>query len=269
VNNRVLVTGGTGTVGRVVVDRLLAAGATVRILSRGRRRHHSDVEHVVGNVRSGDGLDAAVAGVDTIVACVDPAEHLVAAAKRAGEPHLVYISIVGVDRVPFPYYRAKLADERLIAASGLPWTVLRATQFHDLIAVLLRFLAKPPIMALPAGWRVQPVDVRDVGERLAELALGEPVGRAPDFAGPEVRDVTDLARSYLSMVGKRRPFLPIWLPGKVFRAYRTGGHLAPEHAAGTITFEQYLAEQLAAGRVPYADAIHDYLSFRRTKLPSN
>jgi uncharacterized protein YbjT (DUF2867 family) len=265
VTNRVLVTGGTGTVGRVVVDRLLAAGATVRILSRGRRRQRADVEHVVGNVRSGEGLDAAVAGVDTIVHCVDPARHLVAAAKRSGGPHLVFISIVGVDRVPFVYYRAKLADERLIAASGLPWTVLRATQFHDLIAVLLRFLARPPIMALPAGWSVQPVDVREVGDRLAELALGEPAGRAPDFAGPEARTVTDLARSYLSMVGKRRPMLPIRLPGKVFRAYRAGGHLAPEHAVGTITFEQYLTEQLAAGRLPYGDAIHDYLRLNRRR----
>lgn len=254
-----LVTGGTGTVGRVVVDRLLASGADVRILSRGRRRRDTDVEHITGNVRTGDELDRAVADVDTVVHCVDPAQRLVAAAKGAGVAHFVFISIVGVDRVPFGYYRRKLADERLIAASGLPWTVLRATQFHDLIAVLLRALAKPPIMALPAVGSFQPVDVRDVGDQLARLALGEPGGRAADFAGPEVRTVTDLARSYLSMVGKRRPILPVWLPGKVFRAYRSGGHLSPENATGTVTFEEYLAEQLAAGRVPYGEAIHDYL----------
>jgi uncharacterized protein YbjT (DUF2867 family) len=259
VTSRILVAGGTGTVGRVVVDRLLAEGVDVPILSRGRRRHHPDVERITGDMRTGAGLDAAVAGVDTIVACVDPVQHLVAAAKRAGTPHLVYISIVGIDRVPFGYYRRKLADERLITASGLPWTVLRTTQFHDLIAVLLRMLAKPPVMALPAGWSFQPVDVREVGERLARLALDKPAGRAPDFGGPEVRTVADLARSYLAMVGKRRPIVPMWLPGKVFRAYRAGGHLAPEHAAGTITFEDYLAEQLAAGRVPYGDAIRDYL----------
>jgi uncharacterized protein YbjT (DUF2867 family) len=267
VTTRTLVTGGTGTVGRIVVNRLLTEGADVRVLSRGRRRRHTDVEHVTGDVRTGAGLDAAVTGVDTIVHCVDPAQHLVAAAKRAGSPHLVYISIVGVDRVPFAYYRRKLADERALAASGLPWTVLRATQFHDLLAVMLRMLSKPPVMALPAGWSFQPVDVREVGSRLAELALTEPSGRAPDFAGPQVRAIDDLARSYLSMVGKRRPIVPIWLPGKVFRAYRAGGHLAPEHAGGTITFEEYLAEQLAAGHVPYRDAIDDYLRRRRPKEP--
>jgi uncharacterized protein YbjT (DUF2867 family) len=245
-----------------VVDRLLAAGAPVRIVSRGRRRRRGDVEHLIGDVRSGDGLDQAVADVDTIVMCVDPAPQVVAAAARAGAAHLVYTSIVGIDRIPFFYYRRKLADERLIAASGLPWTVLRATQFHDLIAVILRMLAKSPVMALPAGGGFQPVDVRDVGTRLAALALGEPAGRAPDFGGPEVRTVKDLAHSYLSMAGKRRPIVPIWLPGNVFHAFRRGENLAPENASGTITFEQYLTEQFATGHLPYADAIGDYL--RRT-----
>jgi uncharacterized protein YbjT (DUF2867 family) len=264
--NRVLVAGGTGTLGQIVVDQLLVSGADVRILSRGRRRHRrGDVEHVLGDLRTGAGLDAAVSGVDTIVQCAEHVHRLVAAAKQADSPHLLYTSIVGVDRVPFGLYRRKLADEQLIATSGLPWTVQRATQFHDLIAVLLRLSAKSPVLALPAGWSFQPVDVREVGARLARLALGEPAGRAPDFGGPQVRKISDLARSYLAIVGKRRPILPVWLPGRVFRAYRSGGHLAPEHADGTITFEQYLAEQLATGAVPYSDAIHDYLRLRRPK----
>jgi uncharacterized protein YbjT (DUF2867 family) len=263
VSNRILVTGGTGTVGRIVVDHLTTAGEDVRVLSRGRRRHQrTDVQHVVGDVQTGDGLDAALDGVDTIVHCVYPAEHLVAAAKRAGSPHLVYVSIVGIDRVPFALYRMMLANERTIAESGLPWTVMRATQFHDLIAFLLRMLAKPPVMALPSGLRFQPVDVRDVGERLARLALGEPVGRAPDFAGPQVRALDDLARSYLAIAGKRRPIIPIRLPGKVFRGIRGGGLTAPEHAAGTITFEQYLRERVGSGQLPYRDAIRAYLPRR-------
>jgi uncharacterized protein YbjT (DUF2867 family) len=266
--NRVLVAGGTGTLGRIVVEKLLASGADVRVLSRGRRRHRrSDVEHVRGDLRTGVGLDAAVSGMDTIVQCAEHVHHLVAAAKRAGSPHLLYTSIVGIDRVPFRLHRRKLADEQLISSSGLPWTVLRATQFHDLIAVLLRVLAKPPVLILPAGWSFQPVDVREVANRLALLALGEAVGRAPDFGGPQIRAISDLTRSYLAMVGKRRPILPVRLPGRVFRAYRSGAHLAPEHPDGTITFEQYLTEQLAAGDIPYGDAIHDYLRLRRSKEP--
>lgn len=261
--NCVLVTGGTGTVGRVVVDQLTAAGKDVRVLSRGRRpNQRADVEHVVGDVQTGAGLDAALDGVDTIVHCVYPTENLVAAAKRAGSPHLLYVSIVGIDRVPFVFYRRMLANERTIAESGVPWTVLRATQFHDLIAFVLRVLAKPPVMALPSGLKFQPVDVRDVGERLAGLALGEPIGRAPDFGGPQARTLDDLARSYLAIAGRRRPMAPIRLPGKVFGGIRGGGLLTPEHAAGTITFEQYLEEQQAAGRLPYRDAIRAYLRRR-------
>lgn len=261
--NCVLVTGGTGTVGRIVVDQLTAAGKDVRVLSRGRRpNQRADVEHVVGDVQTGAGLDAALDGVDTIVHCVYPTENLVAAAKRAGSPHLLYVSIVGIDRVPFAFYRRMLANERTIAESGVPWTVLRATQFHDLIAFVLRVLAKPPVMALPSGLKFQPVDVRDVGERLAGLALGEPIGRAPDFGGPQARTLEDLARSYLAIAGRRRPMAPIRLPGKVFGGIRGGGLLTPEHAAGTITFEQYLEEQQAAGRLPYRDAIRAYLRRR-------
>jgi uncharacterized protein YbjT (DUF2867 family) len=264
--NRILVTGGTGTVGRIVVDSLTTAGKDVRILSRGRRPHQrTEVQHVVGDVQTGDGLDAAVDGVDTIVHCVYPTEHLVAAAKRANSPHLVYVSIVGIDRIPFGLYRKMLGNERTIAESGLPWTVMRATQFHDLIAFILRMLAKPPVMALPAGLRFQPVDVRDVGDQLARLALGEPVGRAPDFGGPQARALDDLARSYLAIVGKRRLIVPLRLPGKVFGGIRAGGLLAPEHAVGTITFEQYVREQVGSGQLPYRDAISAYLPRRRGK----
>lgn len=259
---RVLVIGGTGTLGSVVVDRLLDAGADVRVLSRGRRRRRSNVEHLVGDARSGAGLDRAFADVHTIVMCAEHAAQVVAAAKRASVAHFVYTSIVGIDRIPFFFYRRKLDDEHLIAESGVPWTVLRATQFHDLIAVILRMLAKSPVMTLPAGFSFQPVDVREVGKRLADLALGEPVGHAPDFGGPEVRTVKDLARSYLSMTGQRRAMMPVWLPGKAFHAFRLGKNLAPDHATGTITFEEYLREQLATGRLPYGDAIRDYL--RRT-----
>lgn len=252
--------------GRIVVDHLAAEGKDVRVLSRGRRPQQStDVRHVVGDVQTGDGLDAAMDGVDTIVHCVYPSEHLVAAAKRAGSPHLVYVSIVGIDRVPFALYRMMLANERLIAESGLPWTVLRATQFHDLIAFLLRMLAKPPVLALPSGLRFQPVDVRDVGARLAQLALGEPIGRAPDFGGPQARALDDLARSYLAIVGKRRSIVPVRLPGKVFGGIRADGLLSSEPAAGTITFEEYLGEQVAAGQRPYRGVIRTYLPHRRPK----
>ena len=262
---RILVTGGTGTVGRVVTQRLLDAGAQVRVLSRGLRPRSSSggATHAVGDVKTGEGLADAIAGVDTVVHCVDPAHHVVEAALEAGSPHLVFISIVGVDRVPLGYYRRKLADEELISTSGLPWTILRATQFHDLVAALLGVLAIPPIMIVPAGWSFQPIDVRDVGARLAALAQSEPAGRVPDIAGPEVLPAADLARRYVAMVGKHRPVVPVHVPGRIGRGYRAGGNLAPDRAVGAVPFERYLEEQLAAGTRPYGDAVRSYLRLPR------
>jgi hypothetical protein len=100
---------------------------------------------------------------------------------------------------------------------------------------------------------------------LAALALAEPAGRVPDIAGPEVLPMADLARRYLAAVGKRRPAVPAALPGRIARGYRAGDNLAPERAVGTVPLDRYLEEQLAAGTVPYGDAIRSYLRFPRFK----
>jgi uncharacterized protein YbjT (DUF2867 family) len=164
----------------------------------------------------------------------------VEAARRAGVRHLVYISIVGVDEVPLGYYKAKLAVEKLIEESGIGWTVLRATQFHDLPVMIFRALAKLPVLLLPAGVRDQPVEVAEVAQRLAELAGQAPAGRVQDMGGPEIRTLESLARAWLKSTGRRRAILNVPLWGRTYRAVRQGGHLAPEQATGKGTFEEYL-----------------------------
>ncbi|MET8247949.1 SDR family oxidoreductase [Streptomyces sp. NPDC005202] len=245
----ILVTGGTGTLGRLVVERLRADGHEVRVLSRHTQPYAVDLRE------GGPGLDAAVAGVDAIVHCAtsprgdeEAAAHLIAAARRAGVGHLVYISIVGIDRVPFGYYETKLAVEKLIGESGLGWTVLRTTQFHDLLVRVFQVLAKPPVVLLPAGLRDQPIEVAEVADRLAELALGAPAGRVADMGGPEVRSFESLTRAYLKATGRRRAVLSVPLAGRAYRGFRSGGHLTPERAVGKRTFEKYLAARFGGGR---------------------
>lgn len=235
----ILVTGGTGRLGAAVVARL---GSAARIASR-----HTGPGLYTVDYRTGVGFDAALDGVDTIVHCATSvrhesqlAEQVVAAAKQNGSPHLVYISIVGIDRIRLGLYRGKLAAEQVIEESGLPWTILRATQFHDLIRVLLAGLSYLPIMPVPAV-PDQPIDTGEVADRLAELARGGPMGRVPDLAGPEVLSLPELARIYLRATGRHRLIAPIRLPGKTFKAFRNGGHLNPERAVGRITFADYLA----------------------------
>lgn len=249
----ILVTGGTGTLGRPVAQRLHAAGHEVRVLSR-RARPAGDsfpYRSVAVDLRLGVGIDQAVADVDVVIHCattlrggdVEAARNLIDAARRAGSPHLVYISIVGVDRMPFGYYGSKLAVERLIEGSGLPWTILRATQFHDMIVRMWATQRWLPVTLALAGVSFQPIDVREIADRLVELAAGSPGGRVPDLGGPQVRTSSDLARAYMRATGRRRWVLPVPVPGATFAALRRGDHLAPERAVGRVTFEEFLEER--------------------------
>jgi uncharacterized protein YbjT (DUF2867 family) len=261
---RILVTGGTGTLGRLVVPLLRDADGKVRVLSRRPRQAADGIEYVTGDLTTGDGIEGAVAGVEIIVNCAgtskgddEKARNLVRPASRAGVRHLVNVSVVGADRIPvvsgvdramFGYFASKLAAERVVADSGLPWTTLRATQFHDLILLTARGLAKLPVMPAAAGFRFQPVDAADVAARLAELALGSPVGLAPDIAGPKVYEMSALLRSYLQASGKRRPVIKVRLPGGAARAVRGGANLAPDRAVGGRTWEEFLADRVSSPR---------------------
>jgi uncharacterized protein YbjT (DUF2867 family) len=264
----ILLTGGTGTLGRLVVRRLRDAACDVRVLSR---RHHDSgdgIEFVRGDLTTGEGIEAAVEGAGIIVHCAGSskgdevkAQNLVRMASRAGAPHLVYISVVGADRVPvasgvdramFGYFASKLAAERIVEDSGLPWTTLRATQFHDLILTVAQQMARLPVIPSPAGFRVQPVDAGEVADRLAELALGTPKGLVPDMAGPRVYSAGGLLRGYLRAAHRHRPIVPVWLPGKGARAFRAGANLAPGGAVGQRTWEEFLAERVSANE----DTVH-------------
>jgi uncharacterized protein YbjT (DUF2867 family) len=258
----ILVTGGTGTLGRRVVPRLLAAGCRARVLSRHTHEAADGVEYVTGDLLKNEGIETAVAGAEIIVHCAggrrddDVATgNLVTAASRAGHPHLVFISVVGADRIPmasaadramFGYFGFKLAAERVVAESGLPWTILRATQFHDLSLTVLGQMAKLPVIPVPAGVRFQPVDTDEVAARLVELALGAPAGLVPDMAGPRVSSMADLLRVYLRAHGKHRLLVPVLLPGQAARAVRAGANLAPARAVGQRTWEEFLAERVPA-----------------------
>jgi uncharacterized protein YbjT (DUF2867 family) len=261
----ILVTGGTGTLGRLVVPRLRNAGGAVRVLSRSPREAAEGIEFVTGDLATGEGIDAAVAGAEIILHCAGTnkgdeikARNLVRAAARAGTArHLVYISVVGADRVPvvsgvdrvmFGYFASKLAAERVVADSGLPWTTLRATQFHDLVLTTVRQMAKMPVVPVPSGFRVQPVDAGEVAARLVELALGAPAGLVPDMAGPKVYGMAEVIRGYLRSRRKHRLLVPVRLPGKAARAFQAGAHLAPDRAVGRRTWEDFLANRLSSTR---------------------
>ncbi|NKE60852.1 NAD(P)H-binding protein [Lentzea sp. PSKA42] len=232
---KILVTGGTGTLGKHVVPLLRAHGADVVVLSRSNGDVTCDllagdvpqidadvVVHLAGGQKGDD-----IATRNLLAAC-------------SGVRHFVYISVIGADTVPLAWLRTKLACEEAIADSGIPFTILRAAQFHDLTLTMVRAMAKLPIVPVP-GMRLQPVDARDVATRIVELALGQPAGRVADLAGPAVYDMQQLVRDYLDTTGKRRLTLPVRLPGKAGKAYRGGQNLTLDGDHGTRTWEEFLA----------------------------
>ncbi|WP_027346249.1 SDR family oxidoreductase [Hamadaea tsunoensis] len=237
----ILVTGGTGTLGRPLVEILRLAGHDVRVFSRAAG----------GDLSTGAGLDAALAGGPVVVHCASDTKHagksdvyaarnLVRASGLAGVPHLVYISIVGIDRIPFGYYTRKLAVERLIEGGPVPWTILRATQFHELIDGIAGTLSRSPVMPVVKGVGFQPIAAAEVAAMLAELAEGEPMGRVRDVGGPEVRSLGDLVDAYKKGRRKRRLVvtLPAW--GRLVGSLRAGANLAPQDAVGRQTWTEYL-----------------------------
>ena len=275
----VLVTGGTGGLGREVTARLVGRGHRVRVLShRAQPDTPPGVEVATGDLASGAGLREATAGVEAIVHCasnprdsqsVDVAgtQALLEAARAGGRtaratngsesaktqfsqavlaegPQIVYISIVGVDRSAYGYYQAKYQAEGLIEQSGLPWTVLRATQFHTLVHD--RFIApavdasSPAEIVIPAGLRFQSVDTGDVAERLAALLEQGPAQQTLEMGGPQTLTLEEMTDTYLWVRGVGANVRSAPAQGELFEAFRSGINLVPAHAEGTITWEQYL-----------------------------
>ncbi|KHD75762.1 SDR family oxidoreductase [Actinoplanes utahensis] len=253
--NRILVTGSTGTLGRPVIALLHRLGADVRGLSR-HPSHSSPADSPAlpadgplpaagprtfrGDLATGEGLEQALAGMEAVVHCasdtrrmgrtdLQATRNLLDAAGRAGHPYILFISIVGVDRIPYPYYRVKLRAEALIEAYG--GGILRATQFHDFVLGGARLAARLPI-ALAPDVDVQPISTTTVAARIADLLDDPRPGRAPDLGGPEVLHTPDVFRSYLTAAGSHRPVLPIRLPGATFGAFRRGAHLTPHRSPG-------------------------------------
>ena len=251
----VLVTGGTGTLGRDVVMLLRQSGHRARILSRNPRGH---VDAVQGDLKTGAGLSKALAGMDAIVhaasATREPmalratdvrgTRRLLELARDVNIGHFVYISIVGIEGVAYPYYRIKIAAETLVREGMVPWSILRATQFHSFMESTLRAFARlPGMLAIPFGWQFQPVESREVAQRVVDVVLDKPSGMLPDFGGPQVRDLKSIAESWLAARKERRRLMNLWLPFKASRQVAEGRLTCPDHKDGLVTFDQYLAEK--------------------------
>ncbi|CAN5396561.1 NAD(P)H-binding protein [soil metagenome] len=242
---RIAVAGGTGVVGRHVVDVATSRGQEVVVLARA-----TGVD-----LTSGAGLADRLTGVDAVVDTSGVAsqkraetesffggvsEHLLGAGSAAGVRHHLVLSIVGIDDVDTGYYAGKRRQEQVVATGAVPWSVLRATQFHEFAEQALGFVTAGPFSLVPRMLS-QPIAAREVAEALVDLAAGAAVGRAPDLAGPERHQLVDLARRVSAARGLGRRVVPVRLPGAAGKAMR-GGALTPttDGPRGLVTFEEWL-----------------------------
>jgi uncharacterized protein YbjT (DUF2867 family) len=239
----VLVTGGSGTLGRHLVPILSARGHEVRVLSRrpGAGTHVGDLASGAGVAEAGAGAELVVhAASDRRLGRTDRRQTANLLGAVPSCRHLVYVSIVGVDVIPQRYYRTKLACEELVGDSAVPSTVLRATQFHELLARALGAARRLPVSPLPLDFLFQGVAAAEVAGRVAGLLAGPPLGRAPDFGGPEVRSGWQLVAAWRARLGWPTSVLNVRLPGRVYRGFADGLNTCPDHADGRQRWAEFI-----------------------------
>jgi uncharacterized protein YbjT (DUF2867 family) len=252
---RIAVIGGTGGAGRHAVTEAVRRGHDVVVVGRS-----APAEPVAGttfataDVTTGDGLDAALAGVDVVIDAtnvnsqkekvatdffVGATRHLTAAEARAGVRRHVLLSIVGIDDVPLGYYKGKVAQERAAKEGTVPVSIVRATQFHEFAGQVLEAMAKGPVALVPAI-PVQPVSTREVAAELLDAAESADAVPMRQIGGPERRELVDLARRTAQAQGRKLLVLPVRPPGEVGRAFRAGHNLLANGHEGNETFDDWL-----------------------------
>ena len=241
----IAIVGGTGTLGRKVAAELESRGHKVRPLSRHAPEYRVDLA-------TGDGLAPALAGCDVVVdasnsssrkpagVLVDGSRRLLAAEETAGVKHHVCVSIVGCGEVPMGYYRAKTDQERVVSQGAVPWSIVRSTQFHELVGTILTAAGRWRVLPMPRGV-LQPVACADAARAIADVAEGAPLNRCLTVAGPEVRELRDLARTWRDVTGHWALLVPMPVPGTVGRALRSGALTAPRpDVRGATGFADWL-----------------------------
>lgn len=252
----VLLTGATGVLGQELQSRLYDDGHEIRAASRSPRTGDDDkIEWVELDLTDGSGMGEAITGVDIVVHAASAArgdseavdvrgtERLLNTAAGADIQNFVYVSIVGIDEIPYTYYKHKLTAEQAIESSSVPSTIVRVTQFYPFVASLLGTLRWLPIWPLPTEFTLQPIETGEAAQAVSEYATVEAVGRVPDVGGPDVLSARELAEAYRKERGLRRPIIRLPIPGDVASAFRAGKATCPDHTVGTITWKQWLAAQ--------------------------
>jgi uncharacterized protein YbjT (DUF2867 family) len=248
------VTGATGVLGSALLDQLTRHEYKVKITSRSKPENIGPFEWVYSDLSSGEGIEEAVQGVDVIIhAATSPVKNSKIVEVSSFEEflskinhinHFIYPSIVGIDEIPFKYYKLKYEAEDLLKNSSIPYTIVRATQFHNFVENL--FLSKPLFnrYVVPGNIKFQSVDVSEFANRLIGLVDKGPQGRTDDFGGPEVMTLKDMAELKIKINSESNKVLSFSMPGELYRALKDGKNTNDNQKMGKITFKDYLKNKM-------------------------
>ncbi|ALJ04118.1 hypothetical protein APS56_02660 [Pseudalgibacter alginicilyticus] len=256
--NRILITGGTGHLGRKVAKTLISQNYKVGVLSTKTftPTKEDNITYYMGNLAENTGLKKATNNVDVVIHCasnprdfqlvdVEGTKNLLKAIGSRAIKHFVYISIVGVDKSDYPYYQAKLEVENLVSNSGFPYTIVRTTQFHSFVVNLIQnFINETTddksILKIPKELKFQSIGTQEVAELLARISLESPKGLLPDFGGPKILSFEKMTDSYL------KEFHPSWeiqteMTNDIrHQLFRTGVNLSPNNTFGKEDWNTFI-----------------------------
>ncbi|MGV8093151.1 MAG: SDR family oxidoreductase [Mangrovibacterium sp.] len=251
---KVLITGGTGTLGREIINQLTRNDFQISVLSsKDKPELPKTVEVLKGDLTDPASLPNAISEAEVILHCasnpmnpkvvdVTGTRNLIKAIKPNRLKHFIYISIVGVDQSDYPYYQAKYEVEKMIIASGLPYSILRATQFHDLVLHRLIVPADQSNnlqIVIPANMRFQSIDIREVTGKIKELLDHGPVNSTISIGGPEIFTLEEMTQIYLNVFGKQKK-IKCNPEDQSFASFKSGINLCSDQRYGQITWEEYL-----------------------------
>jgi uncharacterized protein YbjT (DUF2867 family) len=251
---KILVTGGTGTLGKEVVKKLLDEKQSVAVLSsKNNPEVPQAVEVLKGDLTNKESLPKALSEAEIVIHCasnphnpgaedIEGTKNLLSVLDKNHLRHFIYISIVGVDKSNYPYYVAKYETEKVIAGAGFPFSVLRATQFHDLVLYRLIYPAdknNDTVITIPANMRFQSIDVKEVAAKVCDLVEQKPKGEVLSIGGPEILTLEEMAESYLNVFGKKKQ-ISLNVQDASFVSFKSGVNLCPEYNFGKVTWMKYL-----------------------------
>jgi uncharacterized protein YbjT (DUF2867 family) len=266
---RILVTGGTGILGSEIIPRLVGARYTVRVMSRSASQleRETALEWAQADLATGEGLSRAVRDVDIILHMatspfkqtydvdIEGAHTLLEYARRAGVRHVVHLSLVGADAIEHPYFQHKRLSEQVVEESGVPYTIVRSTHFHNMVDNLLKPLRRwvwSPLLFVPTDFQFQPIDLGEVADHLMGIVAAPPAGRTPDIGGPEVLRLGEMARLWLRAQGIQRPLLPDPTADRYGSGFREGYNTVPTRRVGAITWGEWVAWKYSQVSLPLA-----------------